>query len=135
VSLVRSGICRGRVKLARTGEAITLRRRISLILVLPRGWVGLPGRPFVAAKNFAAIPDARRGWREPIPASGFVLRRNEIEAGSGRPPLLGAASAARPRGRLGVSVQPVAGIPGAWVTARTGQHLTGGKSHEYHAAA
>jgi hypothetical protein len=58
-------------------------------------------------------------------ASGFVLRRNEIEAGSGRPPLLGVIIRETP-GLLGASVQSVAGIPGAWVMARPGQHVTGG---------
>ena len=87
VSLARSGICRGRVELAGTGEATTLPAVYHWSILL-RGLdkaapVGLPCRRRTWPQHWT--PSG--GWRT-MPANESVLRRNEIETGSGRPRVL-----------------------------------------------
>jgi hypothetical protein len=130
----RSGICRGRVKLAGPGEATTLRGRVSLV---GRAAPGLDQAGPVGPRYL------RRTWPQHRTPSGRW--RNHacpgVCAQAQREPRLEAAPAAswpasaRPRGWLGASVPALVDAPGAGVMARPEEHQTGGKGHEYHTAA
>ncbi len=64
VSLARPGICRGRVKLAGTGEATTLPAVYHWSILLRGAGSGRAGRPSVSAKNLVAAPDDQRGMED-----------------------------------------------------------------------
>lgn len=72
-----------------------------------------------------------------MPASEFVLRRDEIAAGSGRPPLRGQHQPLDPEAGSAHPFGESSAPPGARVMARPEEHLiySPEESHEHHTAA
>lgn len=119
-------ICRGRVKLAGTGEATTLPAVYHGSILLRGTGSGRPGRPSVLAKNLVAAPDAQRRMEDH--ACQRVRAQTQRDRDWKRQATASWPASARPRGRLGASVPVVVDAPGAWVMARPEEHLTGGKA-------
>ena len=123
--------CRGRVKLAGTGEAATLRRRVSLAGLAARDWIRPPRSALRVGEERGRSTGRPAGREEPcLPASRCSGATRST--GSGRPPRPGRHQRdPRPTRRVRPGGHRCPLAPGRW---RALKSISPEESHEYHTA-